>query len=61
VRKNEKQDRKNKIKFKGDTCDPQTGPPRDKEQCKNNGWMRFDTPRRFKNQGECIQFVNTGK
>ncbi|MBA2734138.1 MAG: thrombospondin type 3 repeat-containing protein [Acidobacteria bacterium] len=45
----------------GDTCDAQTGPPRNKEQCKNNGWMRFDTPRRFKNYGECIQFVNTGK
>lgn len=45
----------------GDTCDPQTGPPRNKEQCKNNDWMRFDFPRKFKNQGDCIQFVNTGK
>jgi dipeptidyl aminopeptidase/acylaminoacyl peptidase len=45
----------------GDTCDPQTGPPRDKNQCNNNNWMRFDTPRRFQNQGDCIQFVNTGK
>jgi len=44
----------------GDTCDPQTGPPRNKEQCKNGGWMRFDAPRRFNNQGNCIQFVNTG-
>jgi hypothetical protein len=45
----------------GDTCDPQTGPPRNKEQCKNGDFMRFDFPRTFKNQGDCIQFVNTGK
>ncbi len=45
----------------GDTCDAQTGPPRNKEQCKNGGWMRFDFPRTFSNQGDCIQFVNTGK
>ena len=37
------------------------GPPTSKEQCKNGGWRTFDTPRRFKNQGDCIQFVNTGK
>lgn len=46
---------------RGDACDPQTGPPRDKEQCKNGGWMRFDFPRTFKNEGDCIQFVSTGK
>jgi hypothetical protein len=45
----------------GDVCDSRTGPPKDKEQCKNNGWMRFDIPSRFKNQGDCIQFANTGK
>jgi probable HAF family extracellular repeat protein len=28
-----------------------------KEQCKNGGWRNFG----FKNQGQCIQFVNTGK
>ncbi|MEO8435437.1 MAG: thrombospondin type 3 repeat-containing protein [Pyrinomonadaceae bacterium] len=44
----------------GDACDPHTGPPRDKDQCKNGGWQRFDTPRTFKNQGDCIQYVNTG-
>jgi YVTN family beta-propeller protein len=37
------------------------GPPIDKEECKDNGWRAFNTPRRFKNQGDCIQFVNTGK
>ncbi len=45
----------------GDTCDQQTGPPRNKEQCKDNGWMRFDFPRTFKNQGDCVQFVQRGK
>ena len=24
-------------------------------------WMRFDVPRRFENQGDCIQYVNTLK
>jgi len=37
--------------------------PTDKDQCKKDGWMtlfRHDgSP--FKNQGDCIQFVNTGK
>ncbi|HEX7174707.1 MAG TPA: thrombospondin type 3 repeat-containing protein [Pyrinomonadaceae bacterium] len=45
----------------GDTCDPQTGPPVNKNQCKNGGWMRFDVPRTFKDQSDCIQYVNTGK
>jgi len=31
------------------------------EQCKNGGWKTFTMPRIFKNQGDCIQFVNTGK
>ncbi len=35
--------------------------PTNKDQCKNGGWMTFDFPRTFKNQGDCIQFVNTGK
>ena len=45
----------------GDACDPHTGPPTSKDQCKSNGWKRFDVPRTFKNQGDCIQFVQTGK
>ncbi|TAJ91938.1 hypothetical protein EPO44_14360 [bacterium] len=44
-----------------DTASSHVGPPRNKEQCRNGGWMNFDLPRRFKNQGNCIQFVNTGK
>lgn len=46
---------------KGDTCDPRTGPPVNKDQCKDGGWQRFDDPRPFSNQGDCIQFFNTGK
>jgi probable HAF family extracellular repeat protein len=32
-------------------------PLADKEQCKNSGWQNFD----FSNEGQCIQFVITGK
>ena len=35
--------------------------PTNKDQCKNGGWRNFDSPHTFKNQGDCIQFVNTGK
>jgi hypothetical protein len=31
--------------------------PTSKDQCKNGGWEDFG----FKNQGQCIKFVNTGK
>lgn len=36
-------------------------PPLIKLQCMNGGWQTFITPRTFKNQGDCIRFVNTGK
>lgn len=39
----------------------QIGPPATKADCKNGGWRRFNFPRSFKNQGDCIQFVNTGR
>lgn len=35
--------------------------PTNKNQCKHGGWSRFNFPYEFKNQGDCIQFVNTGK
>ncbi len=37
--------------------------PTSKEQCKNNGWKDLTKPdgSSFKNQGDCIQYVNTGK
>ena len=34
--------------------------PTNADQCKNGGWQTFDSPA-FKNQGDCIQFVNTAK
>lgn len=45
----------------GDLCDPLTGPPTNKDQCKGNGWRRFNVPRTFKNQGDCVSSVNTGR
>ena len=44
----------------GDTCDPQTGPPTNKDQCKNGNWARFNFPRTFSNQGDCLQFLAFG-
>ena len=37
--------------------------PANADDCKNNGWMSLFSPdgSPFKNQGNCIQFVNTGK
>jgi hypothetical protein len=31
------------------------------EQCKRNGWKVFEFPRVFKNQGDCLSFLNTGR
>ena len=33
------------------------GQPETKDDCKKGGWMQFG----FKNQGQCIRFVNTGQ
>jgi hypothetical protein len=41
----------------GDACDP----PEDKDQCKNSLWQNFIFPRPFKNQGDCVQYIDTGK
>jgi probable HAF family extracellular repeat protein len=35
--------------------------PTNKDQCKNGGWKAFTFPEKFKNQGDCVSFVNTGK
>ena len=40
---------------------PQVSPPTSKDQCDNGGWREFSVPRPFKNKGDCIRFVNTGK
>ena len=37
-----------------------TPPPTNKDECKKGGWATFDNPS-FRNQGQCIQNVNTGK
>jgi hypothetical protein len=36
---------------------PMPANPTIKTECKEDGWLSFD----FRNQGDCIQFVNTGK
>ena len=33
------------------------GPPVSRQECKRDGWRDFDHPRRFANQGDCIEFV----
>jgi len=38
-----------------------TGPPTNKDQCKGTAWQSFNTPRSFKNQGDCVSFVSNGK
>lgn len=41
--------------------EPLVGPPTDKDECKNGGWMTFDNPS-YKNQGQCIAaVVSNGK
>lgn len=43
----------------GDACEAGTIRPTTKDQCRNGGWQMWSP--RFKNQGDCIQYVNTGK
>jgi quercetin dioxygenase-like cupin family protein len=33
------------------------GPPIDVDECKNDGWINFNHPGTFINQGQCIDFV----
>lgn len=37
------------------------GPPANADACKKGGWQTFDTPRAFKNQGDCVSFTKNGK
>jgi len=37
------------------------GPPASKDECKDGGWMSFSHPRSFSSQGDCEQYVNTGR
>lgn len=41
----------------GDVCDS----PANADQCKNGGWMNFNSPRTFKNQGDCVSYTKNGK
>ncbi len=34
------------------------GPPQNKDECKKGGWQTFNNPT-FKNQGDCVSYVNT--
>ena len=36
------------------------GPPTSVNECQN-GWINFTHPRTFSNQGDCIEYINTGK
>ena len=43
----------------GAACDTQEL-PLTKDDCKQDGWKRFDGTATFKNQGDCVSFVATG-
>lgn len=42
----------------GDRCDAEVGPPVETSQCRQGGYRRFNTPRRFWTERECVLFVN---
>jgi len=33
------------------------GPPTDVDECKNDGWLKFNHPESFISQGQCVDFV----
>ena len=37
------------------------GPPIKEDDCEEGLWKAYNTPRHFKNQGDCKSFVTTGK
>jgi quercetin dioxygenase-like cupin family protein len=43
------------------TGGPLCGPPTSKNQCNDNGWLNFNFPRSFEDQGDCVSYVETGK
>ena len=49
------------VNVSGDTTtfdfEPAVGPPTDKDQCKKDGWMTFNSPT-FPDQGTCVSYVN---
>jgi hypothetical protein len=51
----------NLVQTSGPVPPALVGPPTSRDACKKGGWETFNFPRAFKNQGDCIQFFNTGK
>jgi hypothetical protein len=45
----------------GNVCDSDAVAPVSRNQCQDNGWKNFYYPRSFKNAGDCLQYVNTGR
>jgi quercetin dioxygenase-like cupin family protein len=43
------------VTFPGE--EKRCGPPQESTECKNGGWQKFDHPRRFTSQRECLSFV----
>ncbi|HUF08903.1 MAG TPA: cupin domain-containing protein [Rhodothermales bacterium] len=37
------------------------GAPASVDECRNDGWLSFNHPRPFKSQGDCSQYVITGR
>jgi YVTN family beta-propeller protein len=40
---------------------PGVGPATNKDQCEKGDWKTFTIPEKFKNQGDCVSFVNRKK
>jgi Tol biopolymer transport system component len=50
------------LNLTGDLPEWRASPaPRTRSDCMNGGWATFTYPRTFRNQGECIAFVNSGR
>jgi quercetin dioxygenase-like cupin family protein len=43
------------------TAGPLCGPPKNKDECTNDGWRNFNFPTSFENQGDCVSGVATAK
>jgi len=43
------------------TAGPLCGPPRNIDECKDDGWRNFNFPTSFENQGDCVSGVASAK
>ncbi|MEO8104911.1 MAG: hypothetical protein ABI602_01075, partial [Candidatus Saccharibacteria bacterium] len=48
------------VAFKIDATAPVVDQPINKDQCKNDGWKKFNNPS-YKNQGQCVSSVVSNK